>query len=26
MADLLEVKDFQYGGFDLELWPWPLKS
>jgi len=22
----LQVEDFQYGGFDLELWPWPVKS
>jgi len=20
---LLQVEDFQYGGFGLELWPWP---
>jgi len=25
-AELLQVKHFQYGGVDLELWPWPLKS
>jgi len=23
---LLQVETFQYGGFDLELWPWPFKS
>jgi len=23
---LLQVEDFPYAGFDLELWPWPLKT
>jgi len=26
MAELLRFDEFQYGGCDLELWPWPLKS
>jgi len=26
MAEILWFKDSWYGGFDNELWPWPLKS
>ena len=25
-AELLQVQDFYYGGFDLELWRWRLKT